>query len=100
MNTAKYTDVILRSVSDEGPRCHPEGAAATEGPLCAEAGTQRPAVHRGPSLRCATLRMTVFVALLSACSKQEAPKTPPVPVETAKASTIAAPLTIEANGVV
>ncbi|HEX4685085.1 MAG TPA: efflux RND transporter periplasmic adaptor subunit, partial [Gemmatimonadaceae bacterium] len=46
------------------------------------------------------LRMTACVALVAACSKQEAPKTPPVPVETANASTIAAPLTIEANGVV
>ena len=46
------------------------------------------------------IRCVALVTVLSACAKQEAPKTPPVPVETAKASTIAAPLSIEANGVV
>jgi multidrug efflux system membrane fusion protein len=44
--------------------------------------------------------MTTLAVLLGACGKTEVPRTPPVPVETAQASTIAAPLTVDANGVV
>ena len=42
----------------------------------------------------------VAVAALAACSKAPEQKVPPVPVELAAVSTIAAPLAIESNGVV
>lgn len=42
----------------------------------------------------------VTALLLAACAKQETPKTPPVPVQVASAQKIAAPLTVDANGVV
>ena len=50
--------------------------------------------------RNSTRVVAAAAVLLGACGKQEAPKTPPVPVEIARASTIAAPLTLDANGVV
>src|ERR1043166_8832501 len=63
-------------------------------------GTGRSIAMPDSSLTLGMTGAALLALLLAACSKQEAPKTPPVPVETARASTIAAPLTIEANGVV
>jgi multidrug efflux system membrane fusion protein len=47
-----------------------------------------------------TTAAVLALASLAACSKPPAAKSPPIPVETSVASRIAAPLTIEANGVV
>jgi multidrug efflux system membrane fusion protein len=77
-----HNDVILRRERAEGP--------LTNAARSAERG-----VVRSPRF----LTMTLLFALF-ACAKQEAPKTPPVPVQITVAEKISAPLTVEANGVV
>jgi multidrug efflux system membrane fusion protein len=57
----------------------------------------------GQGLRAAACRTAFATAILlaaSACKDAPAPKTPPVPVEVAAVTKIAAPLTVTANGVV
>ena len=56
---------------------------------------QRPAGNRSRASRALSLFL-----LAVACKDAPAPKTPPVPVEVAEATQIAAPLTVSANGVV
>ena len=54
----------------------------------------------GMTRRASHAAMVGFVIALGACSKPPAQQVPPVPVKLAAATKIAAPLTIEANGVV